>query len=212
MLEFILNFLFPQKPLAREIESMNSAEFAHRAKRSIEPAGKHTIALFEYRDPLVKEAVLQLKYRGNKKVAKLLAELLHEEILAFLGEYGSLDAFKNPLLVFIPLSAKRLRERGYNQCELLADGLERLDSDRNFSVVKNALKKIKDTPSQTKADTRKERLENLEDCFEANASLVTGRHIILIDDVATTGATIEEARKALKTAGAKKVIAFAVAH
>ncbi|KKU76429.1 MAG: hypothetical protein UY03_C0035G0001, partial [Parcubacteria group bacterium GW2011_GWA2_47_64] len=72
--------------------------------------------------------------------------------------------------------------------------------------------KCKDTGSQTKMDTRKKRLENLKGCFVADGKAVEGRNIILIDDVATTGATLVEARKTLLRAGARKVIAFTVAH
>lgn len=211
LFERLLDTIFPKKLLVRELEGMNAETFASRAPRGASPPGKGIIACFDYRDTLVRQAVWELKYRGNKKVAKLLGAALYDELLAFLEEYAPLTNFSEPLLMPIPLSRARRAERGFNQCELLADILVELDNGRNFARS-HGLTKTKDTPSQTKSDTRKKRLENLKDCFAAAASAVKGRNIILIDDVSTTGATIEEARKALRRAGARKVIAFTVAH
>ena len=157
-----------------------------------------------------------------------MGTILHDELLAFLEEYAPLTNFTEPLLIPIPLSKKRESERGFNQCELLVHEIMRLDasqgptldrekgrtlneSGRNFTLS-HALTKILDTLSQTKTDSRAGRLKNLAGCFAADGSVVRGRNIILIDDVATTGATIEEARRTLKKAGAKRVIAFTVAH
>lgn len=211
MFNFLLDLLLPQKPLVRELLAMDAGEFAERAGRYNSPAGKDTVALFDYRDPLVKEAIWMLKYRGNKKIAALLAALLYEELIAFLAEYAPLANFTNPLLAPIPLSKERKRERGFNQCELITEELERLDKNRNFTASKTAIVKIKDTPSQTKTDSRAEREKNLKGCFGASRE-AAGRNIILVDDVATTGATIEEARRTLRRAGARKVIAFTFAH
>lgn len=213
MFQFLLDLLLPQKPRALELLAMAPEEFAARAARNRSPAGKDVSALFEYSDPIVREAVWMLKYRGNKKIARLLAAVLYDELLAFLEEYAPLANFTDPLLIPVPLSKKRLRERGWNQCELLTDELERLDAGRNFAVRKDALAKTKETPSQTKTENRGSRMKNLANCFAVkNPVLVAGRNIILIDDVATTGATLEEARRALRNAGARKVIAFTVAH
>ena len=225
LLHGILDLLLPQKPRARALLVMSPDEFAERAGRFPGNAGKNIISLFDYRVPLVKEAVWMLKYRGNKKIAALLATLLYEELLAFLAEYAPLTNFTDPLLIPIPLSRKRERERGFNQCHLLCDELVRLDSLRfNLESEKRlnlgsqnftfslALQKTKDTPSQTKTESRAEREKNLRGCFAADAEVVRGRNIILIDDVATTGATIDEARRTLRAAGARKVIAFTVAH
>lgn len=190
---------------------MDACTFVARVEKTDGYAGKNIISLFSYRDPLVRQAIWELKYRGNKKIAKLLAEALCDELLAFLEEYAPLANFIEPLLIPIPLSRKRESERGFNQCRLLAEEITELDGGRNFTLS-SALRKIKDTQSQTKQNTRAKRLENLDGCFEADNAVVVGRNIILIDDVATTGATIEEAKRALRKAGAKKVIAFTVAH
>lgn len=250
LLTSLLDLLLPEKPLARELRAMSPEEFAGRANRSEQRIGKDIISLFDYRSPIVKEAVWQLKYRGNKKIAALLAAILYDELLGFLEEYAPLTNFANPLIIPIPLSSKRKRERGYNQCELLVNELIHLDISaskwdavdfdkhsvapspplplskgemekgvmwqkdsvgRNFSISKTALVKIKDTPSQTKTESRKEREKNLKNCFSIREE-IAGRNIILIDDVATTGATIEEARRTLLNAGTRKVIAFTIAH
>lgn len=211
LFNFLLDLLLPQKPLARELLAMSATEFAERASRSEHRAGKNIISLFDYRAPLVKEAVRQLKYRGNKKIAGLLAALLYDELLSFLEEYAQITSFTEPLLIPIPLSPARERQRGYNQCELVTDELARLDGNRNFASSKTALVKIKDTPSQTKTESRKEREKNLNNCFAAGKE-AADRNIILIDDVTTTGVTIEEARRTLLNAGARKVIAFTIAH
>ncbi len=230
--DWLLDIVFPQKHLIREIESMDACTFASRAEKTDGYAGKTIISLFSYRDPLVRQAIWELKYRGNKKIARLLSEALYDELLAFLEEYAPLTNFTDPLLIPIPLSKKRESERGFNQCRLLCDELMHLDGalpssplqrgglrwggteikGNNFTLSPTALRKIKDTQSQTKQDTRKKRLENLDGCFAAENAAVAGRNIILIDDVATTGATIEEARRTLRSASARKVIAFTIAH
>lgn len=206
-----LDIVFPKQPLVRELERMDAGELVARAGRADGYAGKEIISLFDYRGSLVRQAVWELKYRGNKNVVRLLGEALYDELLAFLEEYAPLTNFSSPLLIPLPLSKKREFERGFNQCRLLCDVLLKLDGGRNFTFS-TALSKNKDTPSQTKQDTRAKRLENLKGCFVANADAVKGRNIILIDDVATTGATIEEARRTLRLAGARKVIAFTIAH
>ncbi|PIQ68235.1 MAG: hypothetical protein COV91_05240 [Candidatus Taylorbacteria bacterium CG11_big_fil_rev_8_21_14_0_20_46_11] len=174
---------------------------------------------------------------------------MYDELLAFLEEYAPLTNFTEPLLVPIPLSKRRERKRGFNQCELLCEEIRRLDSPfptrlaeasgvaregstavfgrrdfspftkwssnnargENFTYSPSVLRKVKDTPSQTKSRNKKERMKNLAGCFEASIE-VSGRNVILIDDVATTGATLLEARRALRKSGARKVIAFTIAH
>ncbi len=213
MWRFLLNLLFPPTPLVAELEEMSLTEFLTRAERSEARVGAGIISLLDYRHPLTRRAVWELKYRGNARVAALLGALLHTELLSFCEEYAELEGITTPLLVPIPLSAARRRARGFNQCELLLDALAARDAAKNFTIEKNALVKVKETPSQTKSGDRAARLTNLKDCFSVkNPALVRGKDIILIDDVATTGATLEEARRALIRAGARKVFGFTIAH
>lgn len=194
---------------------LGASGFGERARRSRELNGsENLIALFDYQDPLVRTAIWELKYRGNHLVAALLAEVLFDELAAELSEREIFENFTKPLLVPIPLSKKRYRERGFNQCEMLLEKLAKLDTDKIFEIQKNLLVKIKDTPTQTKTDSRASRLKNLRGAFAVNESAVAvaGRNIIVIDDVATTGATLSETRKVLRRAGAKKVLGFALAH
>lgn len=211
LFEKLLDTIFPKKLLVRELEGMPAEEFISRVRKAPHSPGKGMISCFDYHEPLVRQAVWELKYRGNKKIARLLGAALYDELLAFLEEYAPLESFTEPLLIPLPLSKARESERGFNQCDLLADVLVELDNERNFTLS-HALAKRKDTPSQTQSDTRKKRLENLKDCFSADEGAVKSRNIILIDDVATTGATLAEARRTLLRAGARKVIAFTVAH
>jgi len=210
ILHTVLDVLFPHTQAIAALERMTHVEFIERAGKAEERAGKGIISIAEYRRPLVRQAVWELKYRGNKKVAGLLGAALYEEMLAFLEEYAPLTGFTSPLLIPIPLSKRRERERGFNQSLLLAEAILKLDGGQNFALS-TALSKVKDTQSQTKTESKGERIRNLIGCFKADAS-VKGRNIILIDDVATTGATLEEASKTLRRAGARKIIAFTVAH
>jgi ComF family protein len=105
-----------------------------------------------------------------------------------------------------------LIERGYNQSELIVKEIIKIDKSKNFDFSINALKKIKETPHQSKLKNKSERLKNLKNCFWADEKLIKDRNIILIDDVITTGTTMNEASKTLKSIGAKKIIGFSIAH
>ena len=167
--------------------------------------------IFDYRYPKVKKIIWQLKYSKKKKLADILGAIMYENIVLELSDLSILENFKEPLLIPIPLSYERLRERGYNQALLLCEKIEK--NDKNFKIIKNVLIKIKETEHQANIKDRSKRLKNLIGTFGVkNENLIQKRNIILIDDVTTTGATLNEARKILKQAGAKKIIAFTIAH
>ncbi len=173
--------------------------------------------LYDYRHPPIKKALWLLKYKGKKRLANVFAEAMHGKMLEELSELSFLQNFTDAVLIPIPLSGRRYRERGYNQAELICRELIKLDKENNLKLEKNILVKIKETEHQARIKDRNQRLKNLTGSFaiknaEKNISIIKNRNIILIDDITTTGATLNEARKILKSSGARKIIAFTVAH
>ena len=174
---------------------------------------KWVFSLFDYRHPPLKKALWLLKYRGKKRLANIFAEIMYGKILEELSDLAIMQNFRDVIIIPIPLSALGLRERGYNQAELIAKKLSELDGNINFKIEKHILIKNKETKHQARIKNRNERLRNLSGAFAVkNELLIKNRNIILIDDITTTGATLNEAKKILKKAGARKIIAFTVAH
>jgi competence protein ComFC len=169
--------------------------------------------LYDYRHPALKKSLWLLKYKGKKTLAGIFAEAMYHRILEELSDLSVMENFRNALLIPIPLSKKRYRERGYNQAELICRALTKLDGNVNFKLVDNILIKPIETKRQAHIENRSERLKNVVGSFAVkNAELLKRKNIILIDDILTTGATLNEARKILKKSGAGKVIGFTVAH
>ncbi|MBU2544714.1 hypothetical protein KJ618_04585 [Patescibacteria group bacterium] len=173
---------------------------------------KDIYSVFNYKHPLIKQALWELKYNNNKVATKPLASALYDKILEELQDLEIFNNFTQPLLIPIPLSKERLKERGYNQSELLCKELSFIDS-MSFTLCSDVLYKPVHTRQQTKTLSKSERINNLHGCFAIkNQEKIRNRNIILIDDIITTGATLLEAKKVLRQSGAKKIIAFTVAH
>jgi ComF family protein len=156
-------------------------------------------------DSMVKEVMHQVKYRGKRRFAvyigSLLAELVPQEV------FSGTDA-----LIAVPLHPKRLRGRGYNQSLLLARGLGRDRSGQ--TVLEGVLLRVRDTSSQTKLD-RGERTHNMKRAFAVafgRAEEISGKRLLLIDDIVTTGATTAAAAHALLDAGCASVRVLSMAR
>jgi ComF family protein len=172
-------------------------------------------ACLAYHNEITKRALWEFKFKNRKGIAYSFAEIMLEHTIELLSEIRSFSpGEENPFLVIpIPLSEKRLRERGYNQTELIAHELCAIAPKYALSYRPDILLKTKETKSQVVVNSRKERLGNLKGCFSVkNNTTLFGKDIVLIDDIITTGATMEEARAVLKRAGARRVIGVAVAH
>lgn len=112
------------------------------------------------------------------------------------------------VIVPIPLSPSRRRERGYNQAALIARALA---NALDWPMLDSALERTKDTKQQTKL-SRGLRLENMEGAFRSRLDFRSSKMpVYLVDDVATTGATLTAAAQALKSAGARKIIGILAA-
>ena len=162
----------------------------------------------DYENALVKKIIYKFKYEPFlKSLAVPLAKLIISHIS--LSESESFIKSLNPILIPIPLHPFRKKWRGYNQSELIAKELSKF---YNFPLVSDALIRKKKTISQTKL-SKEERIKNIANAFTVkNQNLIEGKNILLVDDVFTSGATMEEGAKALKANGAKKVWGVAVAR
>ena len=173
------------------------------------------ISCLDYKDTRVRKLVAALKFRGAYKLALPLGSILFDRILEELGEemiFSGNITSRKMILVPVPLSVEKRRTRGYNQTEELARALALYDGGQMFTLETGALVKIRDTESQVSQGKRESRLTNLKDAFQADANIVANKHIILLDDVATTGATISECRRALSETGALSITAITLAH
>jgi ComF family protein len=160
-------------------------------------------AASDYDNETIKSLIHGLKFRNMKSAARPLAELI--------VKYA--DSLKLPLEKFsvipLPLSSKRLRERGYNQSELVA---QIFAARFGLAFETNVLCRAKHTKPQSETKSLAERKENIRSCFAVNrAEAASGKNFILIDDVTTSGATLFEAAAVLKSAGARKILAMTVA-
>jgi ComF family protein len=142
-----------------------------------------------------------LKYRSVKSMADCLAGLM--------ADYLRENRLPGDILVPVPLHNRRLRERGYNQSVLLAQKLGKIAS---LPVIENQLYRLKDSLPQARTGTVEDRRRNVEKAFVSRKEAVFGKQLILIDDVCTSGATLEACAAALKAAGAVSVWGFTLAR
>lgn len=209
----LLDFLLPKDSGEREIESVTALKLSLKLSYQKVTAQDNTFYLFSYQDPLIKRMIWSVKYKGNKRTAGLFAEVAYDILLEQLGDLALFDNFDHPLLIPIPLSEKRLKERGFNQVELIARELCAIDKKNTFTLDVSSFKRIRNTPSQTTLQNKESRIKNLKGAFVVyNHSNIRGKSILLLDDVITTGATLGEARKTLTDAGAKQIFSIAIAH
>ena len=148
---------------------------------------------------IMREAIHQLKYQNLRALAVPLAGMLQE--------YLSASPLDFDVLVPVPLHGKRLRERGYNQARLLAQELGKLI---NIPVLDDVLVRRKHTPPQARTATIEERKHNIADAFACSDNRLRGKHVLLLDDVSTSGTTLDACAVALKTNGAAAVWGLAM--
>lgn len=141
-----------------------------------------------YEGGAVGEILHKIKYRSRKDIAKKLGKVYGERLITS-EYYQDVD-----YLIPVPLHHNRFRKRGFNQSEEICKGLS---ESMDVSISVDNLIRIRDTKTQTKL-SKAQRQKNLKEAFEViNPKELEGKHVILVDDVLTTGATIEECSKEL---------------
>ncbi len=166
-----------------------------------EPLGIGGIRSVYYYEGAVKDAITQLKFHNLKSVAPFLANAMFDFMRSHL--------YDAEVIIPVPSHAKRLRERGYNQAELLAKALASL---LDLPTDVKALRRKSLVRPQSSSSSREERRMNVAESFICSGDSIAGKCVLLVDDVCTTGYTLEACARELRNAGASEVRALTVAR
>jgi ComF family protein len=154
-------------------------------------------------DGLLKECIAAFKFDGFSELGRALADMALKSISGRLGEYD--------MVVPVPLHTRRTEERGYNQSEILA---ERLSEITRIDYDPGVLRRIRPTKQQSRL-SMDERWTNVQDAFEVNPEFdgrLDGKRVLLVDDIVTTGATISEAARPLRSCRVAGIDVLALAY
>jgi competence protein ComFC len=187
----VLEIIYPKEDKCIICSEPDVEGICYKCKSKITFCNEEELCIGYYKGPL-KELILAFKYKKDFSAGEVLVSLIEKKIQGIERDY---------YLTFIPISKESLKERGFNQCEYLAKEL----GFRNNLKVMDTLEKVKETKIQ-KTLSKEERSVNLQGAFKGKVgNRVKGNKFILIDDVITTGATIEDGIRELKKNGAKEI-------
>ena len=193
------NLPFIQEPRCKRCSKpvvVQEQEYCYDCEKSVHHYEKgYGVFLYE---GTIKKSLMDYKFRGMKQYASFYTE----QIIKDIGE--KLRRLNCDLLIPVPLHKRKKRIRGFNQAQLLAKGLEQY---LNIPVVENVLVRTKYTTPQKKLND-KERLYNLIEAFAVskdNVSQIIDNKILIVDDIYTTGSTIEACSNVLLKAGARSI-------
>ena len=144
----------------------------------------------------------QMKFQQQLSAAAILASLLHSEILKVNTDRTLPDA-----LLPVPLHKSRLAKRGFNQSLEISRTIAKA---KNIPLLINTVGRVKNTETQTHLN-KQQRLKNVKGCFKI-LDIPDAKHVVIVDDVITTGATTNELAKLLKSVGVEKVGVWSIAR
>lgn len=229
----IIEALFPLSRAEKELFSLSPERALNVLPAAPTVPIGNAISIFAYKDERVAKLVWNIKYKKSKQAVEIGGYALWW----VLGEIGSLRHGFEPrnrekpersdlfTIIPMPITPRRRKERGFNQCELLVDEIARLDREGRFTIEKELLRRVHHASRQTLKD-RKDRLESAKGIFAVDEETaaryrdptspyrgeVGSRSVIIIDDVITTGSTMKEAIETLKDAGFTRVTGLSLAH
>lgn len=211
MLEKIIELIFPttcgvcgkisKKPLcavcSKQIEKIVVAKKTEVIGKNFESF----IYLFKYKGA-IREKIINYKFNENSYLYQTFAELIikNKKICRFIKNYD--------IIIPVPISKKRLKERGYNQSELVA---MKIAKALQIEYIKDSLIKEKHIKTQSLLN-KEERRHNVYNAYKVvNEDKIKGKKVILFDDIFTTGSTANECSRILKLAGASKIAVLTIA-
>ncbi len=206
--KLLLNVLFPPKGAAVfvRLDDKTLAGLPHLNNDN----RANLQAVVSYKHRIVRAMIWNIKYKKNPDALYCGGYLLYEHI-----KEHYMVAKETLYIVPIPVSLSRRRERGYNQCELLAQAVVERDTSGSVVLVSNLLLRIKNTKKQT-FKSRKERLASMEKVFSLNSAVMRSfkkdARIVVLDDVITTGSTLQAAMGCFRESRYENVWGLGLAH
>ena len=204
--EGLIEVVYPRENyciICKEDDCFGICDNCKRSIKTINNLYQDEIISYGYYGGVLKDLILKFKYKNNFTAGDILAEFLEEYII-------NNFKYEEYIITYIPLSKKSKKIRGFNQCEYIAKKISR---DLSIEVLEILIKE-KETKEQ-KTLKRDERYENIRDAFKIKRGIkLKNYRIILIDDVTTTGSTMQEAYKLLKKFQIKeiKLLTLAKSH
>lgn len=163
---------------------------------------------FSYKDSFVREAILSIKSEKNIYLANTLGSMAGEIFTEELSELIQTKGFSDPIVTFVPIFKTKEKIKGFNHSKLIAESFAK-KLNLNLEEI---LIKTKDTPYQHLLQ-KEDRIKNIKNTFALHKGVsVQNKCIIVIDDVSTTGMTLQEIDNTLWNFGAKKIIKVALCH
>jgi len=205
-LEGLIEVVYPRENYCIICKNDNCVGICNACKKSIKKINnkyQDEVISYGYYGGVLKDLILKFKYKNNFTAGDILAEFLEEYIINNFN-------YEEYIITYIPLSKKSKKIRGFNQCEYIA---KKISKDLSIEVLEILIKE-KETKEQ-KTLKRDERYENIRDAFKIKRGIkLKNYRIILIDDVTTTGSTMQEAYKLLKKFQIKeiKLLTLAKSH
>jgi len=223
LINYIVDFIFPKTCIVtgnrldeknsnnyvedKVMQSISKVTLDELKKLKSKVASDYVFTLYDFdEDSPIQQIIHHFKYRGMKKLGIYLGELIGKELID-----NTNDTVKTfDVIIPVPLYKTKERERGYNQAEYLCRGI---NNRLQIEYIKNLVKRTRHTKSQTKL-SQSERIENVKDAFEINKNYkgkISGKRIILVDDVVTTGSTLNEIIKELRTEEVSQIFVITAA-
>ena len=202
LLNKILDFIYPNKCIfCEEIikmgEEKDICKYCNMEINYICDDVEPNLSVFYY-DDITRFSILRLKYYNQKQYAKVFAKMMYNKIV-------KIDIKQYDYIISVPMYIKKKKKRGYDQAEILGEELSKLI---NIPFEKNNLIRTKNTLPQSKVSFE-DRHKNVEGVFKVlNKDKIKDKNILLIDDIYTTGSTINNCAKILKQAGANNICYF----
>jgi competence protein ComFC len=199
--EGILDMLMPRKCLGCGREGsyicQDCSVFPSEVNMVEASSQSGIMSVWEY-EGIIERAILKIKHEGCYDIINELMEKVFEKI--------ELTLPGDTVITYVPMYKKREKERGFNQARLIAEKIGK----KTGKPVAGLLEKAKDGPSQTSLESQ-ERFENVRNVFIAKSIGTQPQSVLLVDDICSTGSTLNECRKALENSGVKNVLAFTLA-